>query len=191
MRDQGGTLLFSNTLEVSDYKKDGWNWQKCKDKSGRERRWFLSGPDTCLLTVISCWRWTWCVKIAGSWGPSKSGDQPRGHHLGKLCAFCRDFRKLVCCFAVRIGGVLRTTFMRYCFDVSNELLVYVSSEAVLHQGSNQEHCSCPLLWHDEIWGEGCQVLTRVSNGSYGLNRPLPVATKFVLTNTASKQTLIG
>ena len=95
MRDQGGTLLFYNTLEVSDYKKDGWHWQKRKDKRERERRWFLSGPATCLVTVMSCWRPTWCVKIAGSWGPSKSGDQPRGHHFGKLYAFCRDFRKLV------------------------------------------------------------------------------------------------
>ncbi|KAK1945209.1 Calmodulin-binding transcription activator 2 [Phytophthora citrophthora] len=32
-----GTLLFYNTQEVSDYKKDGWFWQKRKDKSGRVR----------------------------------------------------------------------------------------------------------------------------------------------------------
>jgi hypothetical protein len=33
----GGTLLFYNTQELSDYKKDGWHWQKRKDKSGRVR----------------------------------------------------------------------------------------------------------------------------------------------------------
>ena len=83
-------------------------------------------------------------------------------------------------------GFLWTTFIKYCFAVSNELLVDVSSEDVLHQGFNQVHCSCSLLWRDEIRGGGRQVLTRVSNGSYGLNRPLPVATEFLSTNTASK-----
>ena len=48
-------------------------------------------------------------------------------------------------FAVRIERVLWTTFMRCCFAVSNELLVDVSSEDVLHQGFNQEHCPCSLL----------------------------------------------
>ncbi|KAF1792015.1 Phosphoribosyltransferase-like [Phytophthora cactorum] len=33
----GGSLLFYNTLRISDYKKDGWHWQKRKDKSGRVR----------------------------------------------------------------------------------------------------------------------------------------------------------
>ncbi|KAG6610245.1 Calmodulin-binding transcription activator [Phytophthora cinnamomi] len=37
LRPPSGTLLFYNTLEVSDYKKDGWHWQKRKDKSGRVR----------------------------------------------------------------------------------------------------------------------------------------------------------
>ena len=37
-------------------------------------------------------------------------------------------------YAVRIEGVLWTTFMRYCFAVFNELLLDVSSEDVLHQG---------------------------------------------------------
>ncbi|KAL3671786.1 hypothetical protein V7S43_003696 [Phytophthora oleae] len=37
LRPLSGTLLFYNTQEVSDYKKDGWFWQKRKDKSGRVR----------------------------------------------------------------------------------------------------------------------------------------------------------
>uniref|UniRef100_H3HAL9 CG-1 domain-containing protein n=1 Tax=Phytophthora ramorum TaxID=164328 RepID=H3HAL9_PHYRM len=37
LRPPSGSLLFYNTLEVSDYKKDGWHWQKRKDKSGRVR----------------------------------------------------------------------------------------------------------------------------------------------------------
>ncbi|KAG7387514.1 CG-1 domain [Phytophthora pseudosyringae] len=37
LRPPSGTLLFYNTLAVSDYKKDGWHWQKRKDKSGRVR----------------------------------------------------------------------------------------------------------------------------------------------------------
>ncbi|POM69147.1 Calmodulin-binding transcription activator, partial [Phytophthora palmivora] len=37
LRPPSGTLLFYNTLKVSDYKKDGWHWQKRKDKSGRVR----------------------------------------------------------------------------------------------------------------------------------------------------------
>ncbi|TDH65537.1 hypothetical protein CCR75_006506 [Bremia lactucae] len=37
MRPPSGTLLFYNTLKVLDYKKDGWSWQKRKDKSGRVR----------------------------------------------------------------------------------------------------------------------------------------------------------
>uniref|UniRef100_A0AAV1V440 CG-1 domain-containing protein n=1 Tax=Peronospora matthiolae TaxID=2874970 RepID=A0AAV1V440_9STRA len=36
-RPPSGTLLFYNTLDVSEYKKDGWHWQKRKDKSGRVR----------------------------------------------------------------------------------------------------------------------------------------------------------
>ncbi|KAF4321717.1 hypothetical protein BBO99_00001679 [Phytophthora kernoviae] len=37
LRPPSGTLLFYNTLKVPDYKKDGWHWQKRKDKSGRVR----------------------------------------------------------------------------------------------------------------------------------------------------------
>lgn len=37
LRPPSGTLLFYNTLKISDYKKDGWHWQKRKDKSGRVR----------------------------------------------------------------------------------------------------------------------------------------------------------
>ncbi|KAL8018698.1 putative IQ motif, EF-hand binding, CG-1 DNA-binding domain, immunoglobulin-like protein [Plasmopara halstedii] len=33
----GGTLLFYNTLKLSDYKNDGWHWQKRKDKGERVR----------------------------------------------------------------------------------------------------------------------------------------------------------
>ncbi|KAG2769463.1 hypothetical protein PC129_g2020 [Phytophthora cactorum] len=37
LRPPSGSLLFYNTLRISDYKKDGWHWQKRKDKSGRVR----------------------------------------------------------------------------------------------------------------------------------------------------------
>ncbi|KAG6976633.1 hypothetical protein JG688_00001188 [Phytophthora aleatoria] len=37
LRPPSGSLLFYNTLKISDYKKDGWHWQKRKDKSGRVR----------------------------------------------------------------------------------------------------------------------------------------------------------
>ncbi|CAI5704286.1 unnamed protein product [Peronospora farinosa] len=37
LRPPSGTLMFYNTLDVSGYKKDGWQWQKRKDKSGRVR----------------------------------------------------------------------------------------------------------------------------------------------------------
>ncbi|KAG1711164.1 hypothetical protein DVH05_013880 [Phytophthora capsici] len=37
LRPISGTLVFYNTQEVPDYKKDGWLWQKRKDKSGRVR----------------------------------------------------------------------------------------------------------------------------------------------------------
>lgn len=37
MRLLGGSLMFYDTREVPDYKKDGWRWQKRKDKSGRVR----------------------------------------------------------------------------------------------------------------------------------------------------------
>ncbi|CAI5719594.1 unnamed protein product [Peronospora destructor] len=37
LRPPSGTLMFYNTLVVSGYKKDGWQWQKRKDKSGRVR----------------------------------------------------------------------------------------------------------------------------------------------------------
>ncbi|CAH0475675.1 unnamed protein product [Peronospora belbahrii] len=37
LQPPSGTLLFYNTLSVLDYKKDGWHWQKRKDKSGRVR----------------------------------------------------------------------------------------------------------------------------------------------------------
>ncbi|ETN10303.1 hypothetical protein PPTG_10960 [Phytophthora nicotianae INRA-310] len=37
LRPPSGTLLFYDTQKISDYKRDGWHWQKRKDKSGRVR----------------------------------------------------------------------------------------------------------------------------------------------------------
>lgn len=98
----GGRLLMYDTRDVSEFKKDGWQWQKRKDQSGRVR---LHTTRVVYMFDIGLWcsnrvRMTYCImcirvlRCVDSRRPRQAGDQPRSDRarhvrpLGWRCGTC-------------------------------------------------------------------------------------------------------